>query len=71
MSIESGMKLGDDEGIGGVVTPSHLTGGVVVPSASAIISTSGIGPRNQDSLPRLSNGWKRFVVKSDRRGVAS
>jgi hypothetical protein len=33
MSIESGPKLGDDEGIGGVVTPSHRNGGVVVPSA--------------------------------------
>jgi hypothetical protein len=33
ISIESGTKHGDDEGIGGVVTPSHLTGGVVVPSA--------------------------------------
>jgi hypothetical protein len=32
MSIESGTKLGDDEGMGGVVT-SHLIGGVVVPSA--------------------------------------
>ena len=32
MSIESGTKLGDDEGIGGVVTPSHRTGGVLVPS---------------------------------------
>lgn len=34
MSIESGMKLGEDEGIGGVVTPSQRTGGVVAPSAS-------------------------------------
>lgn len=33
MSIESGTKLGDDEGIGGVVTPSQRIGGVVVPSA--------------------------------------
>lgn len=38
MSMESGTKQGDDEGIGGVVTPSHLTGGVVVPSASTDIS---------------------------------
>lgn len=35
MSIESGTKQGEDEGIGGVVTPSHLTGGVVAPSARA------------------------------------
>lgn len=34
MSIESGAKQGDDEGIGGVVTPSQRTGGVVVPSAN-------------------------------------
>lgn len=33
MSMESGTKLGDEEGIGGVVTPSHLKGGVLVPSA--------------------------------------
>lgn len=32
MSMESGTQHGDDEGIGGVVTPSHRTGGVVVPS---------------------------------------
>jgi hypothetical protein len=32
MSIESGAQQGDDEGIGGVVTPSHRTGGVVVSS---------------------------------------
>ena len=38
MSIESGTKLGDEEGIGGVVTPSHLTGGVVAPSAREHIS---------------------------------
>lgn len=34
MSMESGTKLGDEEGIGGVVTPSQRIGGVVVPSAS-------------------------------------
>ena len=34
MSMESGPNPGDDEGIGGVVTPSHRIGGVVVPSAS-------------------------------------
>jgi hypothetical protein len=30
--MESGAQQGDDEGIGGVVTPSHRTGGVVVSS---------------------------------------
>ena len=29
MSMESGAKPGDEEGIGGVVTPSHLVNGVV------------------------------------------
>ena len=28
MSMEFGAKLGDEEGIGGVVTPSHLVDGV-------------------------------------------
>lgn len=32
MSMESGTQQGEDDGIGGVVTPSHRTGGVVVPS---------------------------------------
>jgi hypothetical protein len=35
MSIESGTKQGDDEGMGGVVTPSHLLCGVVAPAAGA------------------------------------
>jgi hypothetical protein len=39
MSIESGTK-GDDEGRSGVVMPSHLIGGVVVPSAATLVSTS-------------------------------
>lgn len=50
MSMESGTKQGDEEGIGGVVTPSHLTGGVVAPSAavgrvqvSVLVSSKG-GP---------------------------
>lgn len=34
MSMESGTKLGEESGIGGVVTPSHLTGGVVTPSCA-------------------------------------
>jgi hypothetical protein len=36
MSMESGTKLGDESGIGGVVTPSHLTGGVVTPSEASM-----------------------------------
>jgi hypothetical protein len=33
--MESGTKLGEESGMGGVVTPSHLTGGGVTPSAAA------------------------------------
>jgi hypothetical protein len=32
ISIGSGPYPGDEEGIGGVVTPSHRSGGVVIPS---------------------------------------
>jgi hypothetical protein len=39
MSIESGAKPGDEEGIGGVVTPSHRTGVVKVPSVGEHVST--------------------------------
>lgn len=38
MSIESGTKPGEEEGMGGVVTPSHLTGGVMAPSVRDYIS---------------------------------
>lgn len=38
MSMESGTKPGEEEGIGGVVTPSHLTGGVMAPSVRDYIS---------------------------------
>lgn len=38
MSMESGTKQGDEEGIGGVVTPSHRTGGVVAPPAAGHVS---------------------------------
>lgn len=38
MSMESGTKPGDEEGIGGVVTPSHLNGGVTAPSVQVYIS---------------------------------
>lgn len=38
MSMESGTKQGEDDGMGGVVTPSHLTHGVVVASTSGHIS---------------------------------
>jgi hypothetical protein len=34
--MESGTKLGEESGIGGVVTPSHLTGGVTTPSPAAV-----------------------------------
>ena len=35
MSMESGTKLGEESGMGGVVMPSHLTGGGVTPSVAA------------------------------------
>ena len=38
ISMESGAKHGDEDGIGGVVTPSHRTHGVVVASASRCVS---------------------------------
>jgi hypothetical protein len=38
MSMESGTKQGEEERIGGVVTPSHLTGGVVAPSVARVSS---------------------------------
>lgn len=37
--MESGTKQGDEDGMGGVVTPSHLTTGVLVPSAFRTVST--------------------------------
>lgn len=40
MSIESGTKHGDEDGIGGVVTPSHRDSGVVVPSTFGLVSTT-------------------------------
>jgi hypothetical protein len=44
MSMESGTKHGDESGIGGVVTPSHRTGGVVAPAAVAGVSTCTMRP---------------------------
>lgn len=71
MSIESGTKQGDDEGIGGVVTPSHRTGGVVAPSAGEHVSTGTKTRRSHGYAPLESICWNRFDVKRDRRGVAS
>jgi hypothetical protein len=36
MSIASWPNPGEDEGMGGVVTPSHRTGGVVLPATCAM-----------------------------------
>jgi hypothetical protein len=72
MSMESGTKQGDEEGIGGVVTPSHRTDGVVAPSAAAHVSTQTYKADQWHShLLRVSVCRNRFDVKSDRRGVAS
>ena len=40
MSIVSGPQYGEDDGIGGVVTPSQRHGGVIAPSAEFQISIS-------------------------------
>lgn len=66
MSIESGTKHGEDDGIGGVVTPSHLKSGVLVPSASDKVSTAAYAEQNVSFLPRLLSSFRE---KSDRRGV--
>jgi hypothetical protein len=55
MSMESGTKQGDDEGIGGVVTPSHLTGGVVASSAAEHVSTYTQPWRLHSRLLRVSS----------------
>lgn len=54
MSMESGTKLGEESGIGGVVTPSHLTGGVVTPSAAAL--EVSLYPIKQQSTAWLTLG---------------
>jgi hypothetical protein len=54
MSIESGTKHGDESGMGGVVTPSHRTGGVVAPAAVADVSTCSLGAQLHCRLPRVS-----------------
>jgi hypothetical protein len=36
ISMESGTKHGEESGIGGVVTPLHLTGGVVTSAAGRV-----------------------------------
>lgn len=71
MSMESGTKQGDEEGIGGVVTPSHRTGGVVAPAAGG--SLAFVCPRGQLECGLLGVHalWKWLDVKRDRRGVAS
>jgi hypothetical protein len=54
MSIESGTKHGDESGMGGVVTPSHRTGGVVAPAAVADVSTCSPRAQLHCHLPRVS-----------------
>lgn len=74
ISIESGTKLGDEEGMGGVLTPSQRTGGVLVPSTVEVVSDSSFGTapsRRGLYVPRLSNCCIRFEVNKDLRGVAS
>jgi hypothetical protein len=72
ISIESGTKLGDDEGMGGVVTPSQRVDGVLVPSTRYQPLFWSARDGSCFCLPRLSN-VKRFELegKSDRLGVAT
>jgi hypothetical protein len=49
--MESGTKQGDESGIGGVVTPSHRTGGVVAPAAVEHVSTYACGPMTLPLTP--------------------
>lgn len=63
MSIESGTKLGDESGIGGVVTPSHLTGGVVTPSDA--VAKVSIYRRAEQSTAWLTLGID--LLKQSRR----
>ena len=44
ISIGSMPGAGDDDGIGGVVIPSNLMGGVTVPSKENLISVRGENP---------------------------
>jgi hypothetical protein len=52
MSIESGTKQGEEDGIGGVVTPSHRTGVVVIPCAAAPVSPYSVASALHSRLPR-------------------
>jgi hypothetical protein len=52
--MESGTKQGEEEGIGGVVTPSHRTGGVVAPSVAGHVSTHTKTSQWHSRLPRVS-----------------
>jgi hypothetical protein len=54
MSMESGTKQGDESGMGGVVTPSHRTGGVVAPAAVEHISTDTLVSQWHCHLPFVS-----------------
>jgi len=71
MSMESGTKQGDESGIGGVVTPSHLTGGVVAPSAADALAFSCPGGQLERGSLGVPACWKWLDVKRERRGVAN
>lgn len=55
MSIVSGTKHGDEDNIGGVVTPSHATGGVVAPSVANTVSLYTSSSAQHSHLPRVSS----------------
>jgi hypothetical protein len=68
MSMESPASPGDDDRMGGVVTPSQEAGGVVAPSVSQI---SEARPDWRRNLPRSVLDMNNAVVKRDLRGVGS
>jgi hypothetical protein len=53
ISIESGTKQGDEDGIGGVVTPSQRTGVVVIPCAEVPVSSYIVASGVHSRLPRV------------------
>lgn len=55
ISIVSGTKQGDDDSIGGVVTPSHAIGGVVAPSVADMVSLYTSSTAQHSHSPRVSS----------------
>lgn len=75
MSIVSWPYPGEDDGIGGVVTPSHRIGGVVAPSEVLTLANCFARgpPECFHGIPLVVDIWKKllFDVNSERRGVGN